>query len=161
MNYDEDVSPILESSAADADAVRKPSPLELVDLARITVKPGDKLLIKPKDTDLPPEYYKELAAHLRVAFAPHLPGVGILLLPLAADVAVIEGSGAPTPQKPEPSPLDAQPWSVWTAGGSWWVFHAPSGQFLPVVRDALEGSDPRRLARLGARPLSSGGVAGV
>lgn len=130
-------------------------PLELVDLARVTVKPGDKLLIRPRPEFWPlgDDFIERLIADLERLF----PGVQVIILPAPVDVAVIEGDGAAPPEKPDPSPLNAQPWSVWSAGSVWWMFHAPSGQFLPVVRDALEGIGPERLAELGGRPLSDGG----
>lgn len=80
-----------EACITESDAPR--DPLELVDLARVKVSPGDKLLVCPRDCTgiVSAAQAEEWAAHLRRDLAPHFPGVEILVLPLVAEVAVIEG----------------------------------------------------------------------
>lgn len=80
-------------ASAPADAPR--DPLELVDLARLKVAPGDKVLVRPHDCTgiATPDQAEEWARYLREDLGPHFPGVQFFVLPLHAEVAVIEGGG--------------------------------------------------------------------
>jgi hypothetical protein len=49
------------------------------------------------------------------------------------------------------------PWSVWESGGRWFVYHAPTDSFLPIVRDAAEAVRPGDPVLVGLRPLGKAG----
>lgn len=56
-----------------------------------------------------------------------------------------------------PTPHDAEPWSVWGIGDTWWVHHSASRMFLPIVRGG-EMLTPAELVEAGARALGRGGA---
>lgn len=82
----------------EADQTQPPAWLELVDLSRIELKPGDTLLIKPKESAgfFPWELVEEMEGHLRQLFPQEIyPGVRIAVLAVSADVGVL--AAAPDP----------------------------------------------------------------
>ncbi len=67
--------------------------VEVVDLARVELKRGDTLLVRPRECAgiVNADQAREWADWLREYFAPRHPGVEVLVLPLASEVAVIGG----------------------------------------------------------------------
>ena len=80
---------------ADALADAQRDSLELVDLARVKVAPGDKILIRPRPEFWPlgDDFIERLTADLERLF----PGVQVVILAAPVDVAVIESNGEVQP----------------------------------------------------------------
>lgn len=82
-----------------AEQTDAPKWLELVDLSRIELKPGDTLLIKPTEATgfFDWELVDQIEEHLRLLFPEErYPGLRIAVLAVAADVGVIGSAQDPT-----------------------------------------------------------------
>lgn len=70
--------------------------VEVLDLARVALKPGDTLLVRPKECAdiVTAEQADEWTEYLCAVLVPLYPGVRVLVLPVPSDMAVISGDGA-------------------------------------------------------------------
>ncbi len=91
-DHDPDIAKLLAHIEALEQDART---IEVVDLARVDLKPGDTLLVRPKEcADIAnADQAEEWAKYLRAVLEPFHPGVRVLVLPLPSDVAVIDGFG--------------------------------------------------------------------